>query len=264
METTPSLLGRGWAPIQGEVLAETLKPYRAAGLTIRELLTEIEERRFDLKVSNIHPCTVDAHSQLYFLCAWNAYISMPKLLTDKPKPQQKPPVKFKRKNTALPGTTGFDPWMLTDRLAFARFKADPKAIEAVECVWQMDPNPHQTLEVWDEIQSAMLVGDVALANVGYYYCMPWGSIFEVRRQVNIHGKSMRVGQQFTLHISAEEMLEGGGKETFIREIVIGNFKPTREIGITPIKRTLQLSRFETMEESWQTIKVTNQGSKGKL
>lgn len=125
-----------------------------------------------------------------------------------------------------------DPWVLTDPGTLAQWQRDPAAREAIEYMWENDPDPTRTLAIQREIEDAMDGGAVdyatnpAGAPVGPYFCCPWAPVYVAKRAVTIGGTRLRPLQQFTYDVSAEEIPEGG---EFERQILIGNFTPTNEI-----------------------------------
>lgn len=131
-----------------------------------------------------------------------------------------------------PGEAGFDPWCLTDPHSRDRWKADPRARDAVDLLWEMDPDPRATLDVQAQLVEALRRGYVEYATdsrgerVGNYYCCPWAPILATTRPVTIDGLRLRSGQQLTYDVSAEEMAEG---EPFKRELLLGNFTPTDKL-----------------------------------
>lgn len=133
---------------------------------------------------------------------------------------------------SLPGQPGFDPWCLTDPLARAQWQRDRTARRAIENLWRFDPDPRQTLAVQAEIDAARTRGDIAFSGgragqaASFYFCCPWSSIYVVRRPVTIGGRQLRVLEEFTYDVSAEEIAAGGA---FKRTILIGPFHTTDEI-----------------------------------
>lgn len=131
-----------------------------------------------------------------------------------------------------PGEPGFDPWVLTSPQTRSDWQRDPEAWRAVETQWRLDPDPRRTLEIQAEIDAALGRGDIDYAtdargrSIGNYFCCPWSAIYVVKRPVSIGGRYLRVLEQFTFDVSAEEVLEGGG---FRREILAGRFSPTNEV-----------------------------------
>ncbi len=133
---------------------------------------------------------------------------------------------------SAPGEPGFDPWCLTDRGTLARWQGDPKAHKAIDALWANDPDPRRTLEIQAEIGAALERGEVEVMKTlggepfGCYFCCPWASIYEVKRPTTVAGKRLRVLEQFTYDVSAEEIGEGGA---FKREIMVGSFRHTDDV-----------------------------------
>jgi hypothetical protein len=125
----------------------------------------------------------------------------------------------------LPGETGFDPWCLTGPATLSRWKSDRRANQSIMAMWRHDPRPDLTLRLQEETISALRRGDIS-ATDSHYYCCPWAPIYRVSRSVTIGGRRLQAGQEFTLEVSAEEILETGH---FVREIVTGPFHPTNQI-----------------------------------
>lgn len=126
-----------------------------------------------------------------------------------------------------PGEPDFDPWVLTERTSRSKWQRDPKAVRAIDELWKSDPEPRRTMAVQSEIDAAIERGDVREdGDIGHYFCCPWAPIYVVRRPVRIIGQRLRVLQQFTYDVSAEEMEEGG---PFVRRLLLGVFSPTDEV-----------------------------------
>src|SRR5262249_13583412 len=124
-----------------------------------------------------------------------------------------------------PGTSGFDPWCLTDPLTLQRWKRDATARTAIDSLWRWDPDPGATLAVQAEIDAAPARGVIESTRM-HYYCCPRSPIYVVKWPVEIGGRRLRQLQQFTFDVSAEEMGEGG---QFKRKVLVANFEPTRRI-----------------------------------
>ena len=128
--------------------------------------------------------------------------------------------------TMLPGSPGFDQWILTDPRTVSHWKADAQARKAIASLWENDPQPSKTLAIQAEIQAALSKGDIQLAGIGNYFCCPWSSIYTVKRPVTIGATTLQPRHQFTFDVSAEELAEGGD---FKREILVANFQPSSSI-----------------------------------
>ena len=126
-----------------------------------------------------------------------------------------------------PSRAGFDPWSLTDPESLSHWQADPQSRRAIDLLWASDPDPDRTLAVNAEIETAAQRGDIErLEGVGPYYCCPWAAIWVVKRPVTLGGQRLRVLDQFTYDVSAEDVPEGG---PFVRRILVGQFRPTDQI-----------------------------------
>jgi hypothetical protein len=131
----------------------------------------------------------------------------------------------------LPGQPGFDPWYLTSAGSRPRWQADPAARRAIDTLWKYDPDPAATLAVQSQVDAAAAAGSVAPLKTAsgkgsYYYCCPWGTIYQVLRPVTIAGRALGTMQNFTFDVSAEEMGEGG---EFTRRLLVGPFHSTTKI-----------------------------------
>lgn len=146
--------------------------------------------------------------------------AMPELVDALPPPPQRLPG---------PGEPGFDPWCLTSPSSRALWKRDPRARAALDLLWSSDPDPARTLAVQAELDAALAGGEIAYATdrqgrrLGNFYCCPWAPIYVAAADVTLDGRRIARGQQFTLDVSAEELLEGG---RFKRELLLGDFSPT--------------------------------------
>lgn len=131
---------------------------------------------------------------------------------------------------SLPGGVNFDPWCLTDPTTVRRWRADPRARQAVAALWAADPDPARTLTIHAQIQAALADGAIVRAegmrHGSYFYCCPWSAIYQVRRTVRIDGRQLAPAQQFTFDVSAEEIPEG---KPFVRRILLGPFTTTTEV-----------------------------------
>lgn len=125
-----------------------------------------------------------------------------------------------------PGEPGFDPWCLTDPEARPHWRADPRAREAIETLWELDPDPAATLALQGEIEASLAAGDLDYATdrrgarIGNYYCCPWGPIYVTRRPLRLGGRDLPALQQLTYDVSAEEVLDGG---PFVRRLLVATF-----------------------------------------
>ena len=130
----------------------------------------------------------------------------------------------------LPGGARFDPWCLTDPVTRARWQNDPRAVRAIQELWQWDPDPAATIALKTEVDVALAAGDVvsmaAPANGTCYFECPWSALYEVRRPVRIGGQQLRVLQQFTLEVAADDMPRG---LPFRRGVLLGPFRMTDKV-----------------------------------
>jgi len=117
-----------------------------------------------------------------------------------------------------------DPWIITDDEARTRFERDPEAVAALVNTWRNDPDHAQTRQIQDSIKAALDRG--TLTRQAYYFCCPWSPVYAVQHEVTIDGKRLRLGQQFTFDVSAEDVAKGG---RFRREILLGDFQATEEV-----------------------------------
>jgi hypothetical protein len=74
MAENPSVWGRMFARLQGEVSAETLEAYRRASLPVFELMDQVEARRLACATDGLNPWTIPPATRAEFLCAWNAFV----------------------------------------------------------------------------------------------------------------------------------------------------------------------------------------------
>lgn len=72
MQERPRLWGRLIARAHGEVPASTVEAYQRAGGAAYDLLEQTEQRRRELKGQE--PWTFDPATQIWLLCAWNAFV----------------------------------------------------------------------------------------------------------------------------------------------------------------------------------------------
>jgi hypothetical protein len=130
----------------------------------------------------------------------------------------------------LPGGARFDPWCLTYPATLRRWQHDRRAVQAIQELWEWDPDPAATLALKAEVDAAFTTGDIAFLtarkNGTCYYECPWAPLYEVRRPVTINGRSLRVLDQFTLEIAADDMPRG---LPFRRGLLLGPFRMTNEV-----------------------------------
>ncbi|MBW4035354.1 MAG: hypothetical protein HIU90_07770 [Proteobacteria bacterium] len=157
--------------------------------------------------------------------------AMPAAITEDRERRQNRAIAAPTRTLPLPGMPGFDLFCLTDPHAAPNFRRDMKAQKALTYLWSRDPAPEQTLAIQQEIEAALVRGDISYAkdsrsqNGRCYYCCPWGAIYHVDRDVEIERTRLRPGQEFAFDVSAEAIAEGG---PFKREITIGQFFSTNE------------------------------------
>ncbi|MBS1727736.1 MAG: hypothetical protein JST51_13530 [Armatimonadetes bacterium] len=154
-------------------------------------------------------------------------LAMTELSSRIPKPAifpNRPPKKLRK-----PGTRGFDPWCLTDPHSVNAWKCDAEACNAIQRMWELDPDPVKTIDIFEEIQVALSTGAIGYAKdvngerIGHFFCCPWGPVYEVLRPVVIAGTHLRVMERFVFDVTAEGMNLG---EKFRREIMVANFRRT--------------------------------------
>ncbi|RYG48554.1 hypothetical protein EON79_04105 [bacterium] len=130
-----------------------------------------------------------------------------------------------------PRSPGFDPWCLTDPIARTNLRYDREAQSAIERMWHYDSDTVATLGIWAEIRSAEARGEIGKAigrngrPIGYFFCCPWGTVYEVHRPVYIAGRFLTPYSQFAIDVTAEGVELG---HPFRRGIKVGNFQPTQE------------------------------------
>ncbi len=207
---------------------------------------------------------VKAAIQDFFLLG--QLLAMPELAlkvnAQSPQPQQQPPIQPRQKPTtpptfdtfnsdvntwgtiapsgapsrapsrlAHPGEPNFDMWCLTSPDALSKFKQDREAVRAIKTLWQLDPNPVRTLEIQDEINAALLRGDIGYAldrynqKLGHFFCAPWGAVYVTKRPLTVGGEHLGAMQQFIFNVTCEGVNLGA---PFEREIMTGNFNPTNK------------------------------------
>lgn len=71
---SPTVLGRMYARLQGEVPATTLEAYRRASLAVFEVMDLVEARRLECAAEGLNPWTVPPATRAEFLCGWNAFV----------------------------------------------------------------------------------------------------------------------------------------------------------------------------------------------
>lgn len=176
---------------------------------------------------------IERYYKLGQLLAMPQLVELLAMQTPRRSDQRTTPLVQMNCNLSLPGRARFDPWCLTDPTSRDRWQRDSEAIEAIEEMWKHDPDPSRTLAIQAEINAALNRGDIAYATdrsgkpVGHFYCCPWSSIYVVKYPVSIAGRRLRTLQEFTFVVDADEVLEGG---EFERQILVGSFQPTTEIG----------------------------------
>lgn len=158
------------------------------------------------------------------------YLSYPDLLLSQPTPREKAGKNVKRGTTPLPGQPGFDKWVMTDPNTRASLKQDREVARVLDDMWKLDPNPRESLGLWEDIKAAEGRGDVKYARhpdgelVGYYFCAPYAAIYEAVRPVVIGDTPVPRGQRFTIECAPEGTRIG---YPFKREVVLGHFRPAQ-------------------------------------
>ncbi|MBZ9714608.1 hypothetical protein [Deinococcus multiflagellatus] len=156
-------------------------------------------------------------------------ISYPALL-DQQRSLRQTPAQPNVVPVALPGEPGFDPWIMTDPSAAPHLRRDTRAGQVIAEMWALDPNPRESVGLWQDIQAAMKRGDVRYAHyasgprVGHYFCTPWAAIYEAVRPVVIGATPVPPKQRFTIECAAEGVRVG---YPFKREVVLGDFRPAQ-------------------------------------
>lgn len=74
MTENPSVWGRMFARMQGEVATTALEAYRRASLPVFELMDRVEARRQACAMDGLTPWTIPPATRAEFLCAWNAFV----------------------------------------------------------------------------------------------------------------------------------------------------------------------------------------------
>lgn len=134
------------------------------------------------------------------------------------------------KSPALLDEPGFDIWCLTDENARAALKHDPKAEATLRRLWARDPDRAATVALQADIQSALERGDVEYATVhtggrvGYWHQPPWGSVYAVRRRVELNGQQLLQGERFVLALSQRR-----NRSAFWRRLLVGRFSEEGEV-----------------------------------
>lgn len=120
-------------------------------------------------------------------------------------------------------------WCLTAPEAQTKFQQDREAVRAIKMLWQLDPDPHRTVEIQTEINAALARGEIGYAldrwgkKLGHFFCAPWGNVYVAKRPITIGGTRMMTMQQFIFNVTCEGVNLGA---PFEREIMTGNFTPT--------------------------------------
>jgi hypothetical protein len=74
MAANPTIWGRMYARLQGEIPATTLEAYRRASFPVFEVMDLVEARRLECATEGLNPWTVPAATRAEFLCGWNAFV----------------------------------------------------------------------------------------------------------------------------------------------------------------------------------------------
>ncbi|GGK92160.1 hypothetical protein [Deinococcus radiotolerans] len=155
-------------------------------------------------------------------------LSYPALIKARRAPDRTAAAAPRPAHVALPGESGFDPWVMTDPVAAPTLRHDPRARQVITEMWALDPSPRDSVALWQDIQAAIDRGDVIYGRnggrlIGHYFCTPWASIYEAARPVMIGDTPVPKGKRFTIECAAEGVRVG---YPFKREVVIGDFKPS--------------------------------------
>lgn len=74
MAPNPTVWGRMYARLQGEIPATTLEAYRRASFPVFEVMDLVEARRLECATEGLNPWTVPPATRAEFLCGWNAFV----------------------------------------------------------------------------------------------------------------------------------------------------------------------------------------------
>lgn len=127
-----------------------------------------------------------------------------------------------------PAVSAFDPWFLTSPRDREHWQADPRARRAIEELWAGDPEPRIIRDVQRQIDAARRAGAVSHARgadgelLGGFHVCPWAAVYEVHREIDVHGRRLRPGQQFTVDVHLN-------RGTFVRKILVGTFTATTRV-----------------------------------
>ncbi|RYG46421.1 hypothetical protein EON79_10195 [bacterium] len=142
-----------------------------------------------------------------------------------------PPIVPPRVPSIRPESVDFDPWCLTDPTARTSLRFDREAQKAIDTMWRYDTDKAATLAIWEDVRAAEARGDIGKAigrngqPIGYFFCCPWGTVYEVRRPVRIAGRNLAAYTQFAIDVTAEGVELG---YSFRRGLKVGNFQPTED------------------------------------
>jgi hypothetical protein len=132
----------------------------------------------------------------------------------------------------LPGEPGFDPLILTAPAARVWMRTNPRAREAMDQLWTLDPDPARTLAIQAAIQAAVEEGRVVHAtdrrgrSLAPWYRCPWSPVYEARRMLRLGGVLLLAGEQFVYEVGAPAGEHGSG---FTRCVRPGRVHPTRKV-----------------------------------
>ncbi|GIG60074.1 hypothetical protein Lfu02_44460 [Longispora fulva] len=215
-------LESGPVPKESRKAVNRLRQMTAEAAAAVDYALGLRTARHDARLHELIENNLKQALELWF--AVGQLAAMPRLLDTHYRPAARPDL------ARLPGGPRFDPWALTDPASLTRWQRDSKAVQAVREMWQFDPDPAATLALKDTIDAALRSGDIAYYQISggascYFEC-PWPALFEVRRPVRIGGVNMKVLQQFTIRVSADDVPKG---RPFIRKVVTGPFRTTNEI-----------------------------------
>jgi hypothetical protein len=132
----------------------------------------------------------------------------------------------------LPGERGFDPRVLSAPAAREWIRTNPRAREAIDRLWALDPHPARTLGIHAEIAEAVERGyavyatDRRGARLAPWFRCPWSPVYEARRRLRLGGVLLLRGEQFVYDVGASP---DGDRAGFTRRVRPGPVHPTRTV-----------------------------------
>lgn len=115
-----------------------------------------------------------------------------------------------------------DIWCMTSNLFKRDHYQEKHANQVLASMWQHDPDPTQTWQLYQEVMKLEEQGLVRPQEI-YYNACPWTNIWHAVKVVWVSNTQVQAGQDFCLHIEAEPNSE------FSRKVIVANFQPTNEI-----------------------------------